>query len=76
MTSITHELMILDSIETAAFCTECLQDYLSCALTQIGSSRHYLCFACYEKARQRAAAARSKSLTKGTGTGTGFSSAR
>jgi hypothetical protein len=66
MTSVAHELMILDSIETAAFCTECLQDYLSCALTQIGSSRHYLCFACYEQARQHAAAARSKSLTKGS----------
>jgi hypothetical protein len=63
MTNITHELMILDSIETAAYCTECFEDYLSCALTEVG--RHFLCFKCYDAARQRVVAAQAKVAAMG-----------
>lgn len=47
MTSLTHELKILDSIEELAFCTECLQDFPSEKLIQGKKDWQYLCTRCH-----------------------------
>lgn len=50
MRSAAHEQKILESIQRVAYCTECLEDYLSGSLIAFGETWRHLCWRCYRKA--------------------------
>jgi hypothetical protein len=65
MRSAAHEKKILDNIQQVAYCTECLEDFLSYSLIQFGNTSKHLCWKCYRNAirqmRQDVLAKRDKS---------------
>ena len=50
MSSAAHEKRILENIQQVAYCTECLEDYLSYSLITFGNTWKHLCWNCYRKA--------------------------
>lgn len=50
MRSAAHEKRILENIQHVAYCTECLEDYLSYSLISFGNTWKHLCWNCYRKA--------------------------
>jgi len=57
MRTATHEKKILENIERVAFCTECLEDYLTHSLIPYGKSWKHLCWKCYRQALRQIRAA-------------------